>query len=614
MPRKHIRSTSKAQWTPDQLSVAINEVQNGKSIRRAAKDHAIPFSTLQERLKNCVTSGPRLGRKAVFTSDEEAAIVKHLKTLANMYYGLTPLQFRKVAFEYAEKLNIHHRFNTTIKLAGKDWLEGFLKRNPSISIRKPEATSLNRIKGFNKTEVNTFFQNLENVMEKFKFTPNNIYNMDETGITTVQETNKILAPKGQKRIGAVTSGERGQTTTIICAFNAAGTYVPPFFIYARQRMTPLLEGNGPPGSLYKCSKNGWTNEELFIQWLQHFKKYANPSENEPVLLILDNHGSHITIEAYEYCKTNFITMLSLPPHSSHRLQPLDVVFFGPLKKAYNRECDLFMKSHPTERITVYKIAELFNKAYTNVATLAKGISGFSSTGIYPLNSHIFSEEDFPLEQEEAAAISPSRGAQVVAFKDVTPLPDFAQAGPSNVKKMHSQILTATPLKEELEKKKEKREERLKLKERKNSVKKDVLKNVKSIKRKVFDSSDSDVDCPNELDLCQESEDSDSMHLDSDEPEDNLPKEFTLEKQPQQITIGDFLLVTVSNEKAKKDFPSKVVALGKNSISVKFMRAYRGQRHIFVFPEIDDTSVISKDDIVGKLTKICKLRYGKIMFE
>jgi hypothetical protein len=229
-----------------------------------------------------------------------------------MYHGLTPQQFRKVAFEFDEKLNVHHRFNTS-RVAGKDWLEGFLKRNRSISVRKPEATSMSRIKGFNKTEVKTFFENLENLMEKFKFTPNNIYNMDETGITTVQDTNKILAAKGQKRIGAVTSGERGQTTTVICAFNAAGTYVPPVFIYARQRMTPLLEGNGPPGSLYKCSKNGWINEELFIQWLQHFKKYANPSETEPVLLILDNHGSHITLEAYDFCKENFITMLSLPP-------------------------------------------------------------------------------------------------------------------------------------------------------------------------------------------------------------------------------------------------------------------------------------------------------------
>lgn len=319
MPRNTQRTTEKAQWTSDALLTAIAAVKSGVSIRRAAKDHSIPFSTLQERIKSADVTGPRLGRKAVFSPEQEASIVKQLITLSNMYYGLTPLQLRKVAFEYAEKLNIPNTFDKTSKLAGKDWLAGFLNRNPSLSVRKPEATSLNRIKSFNKEEVNKFFGNLECVMEKYKFSSSKIYNMDETGIKTVHDTNKIVAAKGQKRIGVVTSGERGQTTTVICSFNAAGGYIPPMFIYARQRMAPTLEVNGPPGALYNCSKNGWSNEELFIEWLKHFQKHANPSENEPVLLILDNHGSHITLEAYVFCKNNFITMLSIPPHSSHRL-------------------------------------------------------------------------------------------------------------------------------------------------------------------------------------------------------------------------------------------------------------------------------------------------------
>ncbi len=103
------------------------------------------------------------------------------------------------------------------------------------------------------------------------------------------------------------------------------------FIYARQRILNL-ETNGCPGVLYTCSVNGWTNEALFLVWL-HFTKHATPSKEEPVLLILDNHGSHLTLEAYNFCHDNNIAMLSLP---SHRLQPLVVVFFGPLKRAFNR--------------------------------------------------------------------------------------------------------------------------------------------------------------------------------------------------------------------------------------------------------------------------------------
>lgn len=339
MPRNYKRTTERAQWTADDLTDAINDVKNGISIRTVAKNRNLPFSTLQERLKNMKTSAPRLGRKPVFTKEQESDIAEHLMQLTKMFYGLTPMQLRKLVFEYAEILKIPHRFDKTKKLAGKDWLEGFLKRNTNISVRKPEAISLNRLRGFNKEEVERFFNNLEQVMDKFKFSANKIYNMDETGISTVHETSKILASKGQKRVGAVSSAERGQTTTVICAFNASGGYVPPAFIYARKRMTQCLQVNGPCNALYLCSKNGWTNEALFVQWLHHFKKYSSPTIAEPVLLIIDNHGSHISKEAYEFCKENFIILLSLPPHSSHRLQPLDVVFYGPLKKAYNKECD-----------------------------------------------------------------------------------------------------------------------------------------------------------------------------------------------------------------------------------------------------------------------------------
>ncbi|KAJ4429039.1 hypothetical protein ANN_26035 [Periplaneta americana] len=231
-------------------------------------------------------------------------------------------------------------FNKDSCMAGRDWLNGFLQRNPTISVRKPEVTSMSRVKGFNRTEMGIFFSNLEEVMDKYNFSPVNIYTIDETGIGTVQEPGNIMAPKGQKRVGSVTSWERGKNITIICAMNAAGTFVPSTFIFPRAKMSLALEKDGPPGALYCCSKNGWTNEHLYLQWLEHFSKFVKRSNENPVLLLLDNHYSHMTLEAYKFCKQPGIVVVSIPPHTSHRVQPLDVTFFGPLKKAYSRECDL----------------------------------------------------------------------------------------------------------------------------------------------------------------------------------------------------------------------------------------------------------------------------------
>jgi hypothetical protein len=64
-------------------------------------------------------------------------------------------------------------------------------------------------------------------------------------------------------------------------------------------------------------------------------------------------------------------MLSIPPHTSHRMQPLDVTFFGPLKQAFKKECDLFIKSHSLLKITLYDLAELFNRTYSIVAIMHK---------------------------------------------------------------------------------------------------------------------------------------------------------------------------------------------------------------------------------------------------
>jgi hypothetical protein len=50
------------------------------------------------------------------------------------------------------------------------------------------------------------------------------------------------------------------------------------------------------------------------------------------LLIYDGHNSHISGGFISHCIQNRISLLILPPHTSHVLQPLDVAIFGPLKK------------------------------------------------------------------------------------------------------------------------------------------------------------------------------------------------------------------------------------------------------------------------------------------
>lgn len=533
MPRNWKRSTNKASWSSEALEKALRLVSEGKSIRFAAKTSGIPFSTLFDRISKKNYNLPSLGRHAVLSPDQESAFTKHLTLLCNVFFGLTPVEVRRAAFEYAEKNCIKHNFCKGSRIAGKDWFYSFIKRNPNVSIRKPESTSIGRIRGFNKVEVNRFFNNLEIVFEKFHFSPENIWNMDETGISTVQEPGVVVAPKGQKRVGSVTSWERGKNITVVCCMSAAGQYVPPMFIYPRARMSPLLERDGPPGSIYACSKSGWTNEDLFIVWLKHFIKIIKASKENPVLLVIDNHTSHITLEAYSIFKENGIVVVSLPPHTSHKLQPLDVTVYSPLKAAFNRECDLFIKGKNLEKITPYDVAGLFTKAYGNIATISKAISGFKTTGIHPLDPNVFSDEEFvadavfsaqqicnqtqSIEHPTNTSISSNNVASPgTSFEEILPIPSSSHDKPSVKKgraKQHSEIVTSTPMKVVLEEKKRKKDEKGEKSKKKikinkgKSLVKPVQCKPKKVRKNLMDEFDStsDEECYNEAQLCDDNE-------------------------------------------------------------------------------------------------------------
>lgn len=99
------------------------------------------------------------------------------------------------------------------------------------------------------------------------------------------------------------------------------------------------------GTLGLTTKAGWMNTECFVEVLEYFIKHSFSSKDNPSLLIMDNHESHISIEGINLCKDNYVTILTVPPHCCHRLQPLDVGLLKPFRTFYNDVLDwLLVKS------------------------------------------------------------------------------------------------------------------------------------------------------------------------------------------------------------------------------------------------------------------------------
>lgn len=99
--------------------------------------------------------------------------------------------------------------------------------------------------------------------------------------------------KKKKQVGGATSGERGVNTTMVCAVNPCGVYVPPMIIFKRKKWLEDLKTGAPLGSVVTISDTGYINSELFVQGLQHFQNYVNSSKSRKVLLLLDAHTTHI---------------------------------------------------------------------------------------------------------------------------------------------------------------------------------------------------------------------------------------------------------------------------------------------------------------------------------
>ncbi|XP_070188805.1 uncharacterized protein [Littorina saxatilis] len=296
-----------------------------------------------------------------------------------------------LAFEIADINGMSHTFNKEKKMAGKKWYQMFMRRHPEISLRLPEPTSLARAQAFNKEAVYRYFDLLEKIIDENGLVGSHIYKMDETGVSTVQKKcQKVPGQKGTHQIGSLSSGERGTNTTVVCCASANGNYVPPMVIFKRKRMPPELADGAPLGSFVTSNESGWMDTDTFCDWLEHFIRHVKPTVDEKVLLILDGHKSHTcNIRAINQARENGVILLSLPPHTTHKMQPMDRSLFKPLQTYYDQAIESWLRNHPGRRVTPFQVCTLFNEAYLKAAKMSTAINGFRSCGIWPCSREVF---------------------------------------------------------------------------------------------------------------------------------------------------------------------------------------------------------------------------------
>ncbi|KAI2645013.1 MFS-type transporter clz9 [Labeo rohita] len=133
---------------------------------------------------------------------------------------------------------------------------------------------------------------------------------------------------------------------------------------------------GPPSPSMASRKRAiWTRS--------HFIRYA--PEERPLLLIMDQHETHVSKDVTMYCRENKIEILCLPAQTTHILQPLDTAVFNPLKTVFSTMASRMGLVRGDVVVGKKQFSALLKHVYPTAATAENIKAGFHEAGIFPLS-------------------------------------------------------------------------------------------------------------------------------------------------------------------------------------------------------------------------------------
>jgi hypothetical protein len=274
---------------------------------------------------------------------QEADLVEYINKLTEKGLPPTTAMVRNFAEQMAGKR------------PGNSWSQRFCKRHEDELSKGYLNTIDSQRKGADmRASYEYYFNLLKQKIAQYDVVAANTYNMDEKGFSlgTMSKHHRIFnrqAVEKNRILGANQPGNR-EWITIIATICADLTWIPPGIIFAGK--TGNIQSTwvedvelGQHQASFASSPNGWTNDKLGLAWLEqvfdkHTKKKAS---NGRVwrLLIVDGHGSHINMNFLNWCDKHRILVAVYPPHTTHRLQPLDVSLFRPLANYYSQLLEQF---------------------------------------------------------------------------------------------------------------------------------------------------------------------------------------------------------------------------------------------------------------------------------
>jgi hypothetical protein len=233
--------------------------------------------------------------------------------------------------------------------------------------------------------------------------------------------------------GSVAGPERGPWRGPVASVVSSG---PSGDGYKEEERPRRLSLNQRCYYLLQVSSSGYSNDQLSLDWLHYFEKHTRKlTKGAKRLLLLDGYRSHHTIEFIQYCDNNNIIPFGFPPHTTHILQPLDVVVFQPYKHYHTKALNVAVRDGCTRFNKVESLSAIGEiRRQTFKESTIK--FAFRKTGIVPFKPSVVLSP-FP-SQESSAESEPTTPSRSSTGGRHTGNPDILKTTPLTIRSLKRQ--------------------------------------------------------------------------------------------------------------------------------------------------------------------------------
>lgn len=188
-------------YTEEDITRALLAIENGVSMRKAALDHNVPYSTLKDRRKGTLPATVAFESFQRLSQTQEKHLAGWIIIEGAIGRPPTHAQVRAIAASIADPTG-------EVKTVGKGWVDAFLRRNPSIKVLRMKSVDVKRVNGASTNVISTCFHRLF-ILEVRAILPQNKWNMDETGLASGEGDVNYVPGTGKSRKFGLSTSENG---------------------------------------------------------------------------------------------------------------------------------------------------------------------------------------------------------------------------------------------------------------------------------------------------------------------------------------------------------------------------------------------------------------------